>query len=594
MDAVARKQAEDVLRRIGRAEWRNLFKDTDVGDDLARRRQAVRDALAAADLLRRGAPPRPTAEVVDLYGDRLLLDRGLGPWIRQRLIESLPPTKWSRLIEHYQTHRGTRSSDFHGNMAQHGAGARVLAEYWHHGGRWAHSFCDVMGLPLELARRRRAPVRHDEEVVPAEPLPPLHDFQVEVYRSMKRLLAKGTGKAAMLSLPTGAGKTRVAVEAICDHLAMRDERSRSRNVVVWLAGSNELLLQAWECFRQVWQVPPRREGSAIRRSAPLKLIRAWGGRAAEELEIDDQPTVVIAGVDQLASWARNRPEVLGQIPQRRLVCAVVDEAHGIITSEYREVLIALGLRVSKREWRTPKDAPPIFGLSATPWRSRDHENRPLHRYFQRSLVTPASLGKKPIARLQKNGILSRVDWQRLRVSDTEPMSAAQRRRFEQYKELPPDYLDQIGLSGPRNAKILKRLGRLPRKARTILFACSVEHAEILTIALNRAVGAGAAAVVTGTTPRAERADVIERFRNGGLRFLCNVGVLTTGFDAPRADVVCMTRPTTSAVLYEQMVGRGLRGPRNGGTQRCLVLDVQDDGLPEGILSYGRVLDLWDR
>ena len=88
--------------------------------------------------------------------------------------------------------------------------------------------------------------------------------------------------------------------------------------------------------------------------------------------------------------------------------------------------------------------------------------------------------------------------------------------------------------------------------------------------------------------------MIERFRDGGLRFLCNVGVLTTGFDAPRADVVCMTRPTASAVLYEQMVGRGLRGPRNGGTARCLVLDVQDDGMPEGILSYGRVLDLWDR
>jgi len=404
----------------------------------------------------------------------------------------------------------------------------------------------------------------------------------------------GAGKAAMLSLPTGAGKTRVAVEAICDHLALREAGARGRNVVVWIAGSNELLLQAWECFRQVWQVPPHRAGATIRRFAPLNLVRAWAGRDADSLEIDDRPTIVIAGVDQLASWARNRAEVLARIPTRRLACAVLDEAHGIITSEYRSVLIALGLRISQREWRTPKDAPPVFGLSATPWRSRDQENWPLHRYFQRSLVKPASLGTKPIARLQKKGILSRVDWERLHVHDTAPMSAAQRRRFEQFKELPGDYLGQIGLSGPRNAKILKRLCRLPRKAQTIVFACSVQHAEVLTVALNRARGAGTAAVVTGTTPRAERADVIERFRDGGLRFLCNVGVLTTGFDAPRADVVCMTRPTASAVLYEQMVGRGLRGPRNGGTARCLVLDVQDDGMPEGILSYGRVLDLWDR
>ena len=42
-----------------------------------------------------------------------------------------------------------------------------------------------------------------------------------------------------------------------------------------------------------------------------------------------------------------------------------------------------------------------------------------------------------------------------------------------------------------------------------------------------------------------------------------------------------------------MVGRGLRGPKNGGTERCLVLDVQDVGLPEGIQSYGRVKELWD-
>ncbi|MBN1210829.1 MAG: hypothetical protein JXB05_38630 [Myxococcaceae bacterium] len=87
---------------------------------------------------------------------------------------------------------------------------------------------------------------------------------------------------------------------------------------------------------------------------------------------------------------------------------------------------------------------------------------------------------------------------------------------------------------------------------------------------------------------------IERFRGGDLRFLCNVGVLTTGFDAPKADVVCVTRPTTSAIRYEQMVGRGLRGPKNGGTDWCTVLDVQDEGLPDDVKSYARVLKLWEK
>lgn len=62
-----------------------------------------------------------------------------------------------------------------------------------------------------------------------------------------------------------------------------------------------------------------------------------------------------------------------------------------------------------------------------------------------------------------------------------------------------------------------------------------------------------------------------------------------GFDALRADVVCLTRPTRSAIFYEQMIGRCLLGPLDGGTRRCLVIDVQDDGMPECVLRYARVL-----
>ena len=65
-------------------------------------------------------------------------------------------------------------------------------------------------------------------------------------------------------------------------------------------------------------------------------------------------------------------------------------------------------------------------------------------------------------------------------------------------------------------------------------------------------------------------------------------------DFAHANVVCVTRPTVSALRYEQMVGRGLRGPKNGGTRRCLVLDVQDEGLPEGIQSYQRVRHQWQK
>lgn len=589
MDAEERAQIEQVLGRISREDW-DQFLASDEGARVRDRLDAVRAALRGSGNLSSGAPSRPIAETIDLLGHRLLSDDGTGPWLREKIFQNLPPTKYAKLEALYRDVGGRRAATLHGNMTQQGSGSRVMAGYWHQGSTWARNFCEVAGLPELLAKCRSNPLPNDEEVVPVEPLPPLHDFQLDVYAAMRKLLRSGTGRAAMLSLPTGAGKTRVTVEAICDHLA--EERPR-QDLVLWIAQSTELQQQAWECFRQVWQVPPQRADETIRRTSPLRIVRLWGGRDPDEIEIPDEPTVLIAGIDQLASWVRRRPDFFESFPTRRLACVVVDEAHTLITKEQREVLVALRLR-AKHEWRTLQGAPPVIGLSATPWRSSDEESATLRRYFQERLIRPDALGEKPIRSLQRRGILANVAAERLRVEGTRMMTDAQLRRFEQFRDLPGDYVEQLGLEHDRNAHILTRLGRLPKRGRSLVFACSIAHAEILTVALNRAVGDDCAAVVTGQTPRAERAAVIERFRGGdGLRFLCNVGVLTTGFDAPRADSVCITRPTTSALRYEQMVGRGLRGPANGGTAECLVVDVQDDGLPVGIQSYSRVVHLWD-
>jgi DNA repair protein RadD len=63
-------------------------------------------------------------------------------------------------------------------------------------------------------------------------------------------------------------------------------------------------------------------------------------------------------------------------------------------------------------------------------------------------------------------------------------------------------------------------------------------------------------------------------------------VLTTGFDDPRVTHVVMSRQTVSQVLYEQMVGRGLRGPRFGGTATCVVMDCVDQLQPGVKLTLG--------
>ncbi|MEQ9896394.1 DEAD/DEAH box helicase family protein [Pectobacterium parmentieri] len=100
----------------------------------------------------------------------------------------------------------------------------------------------------------------------------------------------------------------------------------------------------------------------------------------------------------------------------------------------------------------------------------------------------------------------------------------------------------------------------------MIFASTVEHAkEIATL-----LPAGQAALVSADTPPAERDALIDAFKQQSLRYLVNVAVLTTGFDAPHVDLIAILRPTESVSLYQQIVGRGLR--LYPGKTDCLILD----------------------
>lgn len=100
----------------------------------------------------------------------------------------------------------------------------------------------------------------------------------------------------------------------------------------------------------------------------------------------------------------------------------------------------------------------------------------------------------------------------------------------------------------------------------MLFAASVAHAEEILGYLP----AGEAALVTGATPSAERESLIAAFKAREIKYLVNVAVLTTGFDAPHVDLIAILRPTESVSLYQQIVGRGLR--LSPGKADCLILD----------------------
>ena len=121
-----------------------------------------------------------------------------------------------------------------------------------------------------------------------------------------------------------------------------------------------------------------------------------------------------------------------------------------------------------------------------------------------------------------------------------------------------------------------------RKA-CLIFASGVQHGQHIVEVLSQEHGVECG-FVCGETPIPERDATLARFKSGELKYLCNVNVLTTGFDAPHIDCVALVRPTMSPGLYYQMVGRGFR--LHPSKENCLVLDFGGN-----VLRHGPVDDI---
>ncbi|MEH6454165.1 MAG: DEAD/DEAH box helicase [Psychromonas sp.] len=100
----------------------------------------------------------------------------------------------------------------------------------------------------------------------------------------------------------------------------------------------------------------------------------------------------------------------------------------------------------------------------------------------------------------------------------------------------------------------------------MIFASTVNHAQEIIGYLSKEN----AALIIGDTPLEQRDQIINDFKQRKIKYLVNVSVLTTGFDAPHVDLIAILRPTASLSLYQQIVGRGLR--LFEGKEDCLVME----------------------
>ena len=441
---------------------------------------------------------------------------------------------------------------------------------------------DRIGLGIDRLRQRGEldqPVRRallgffgvtttgDRSPVTVEPLGSvspergLFPHQKRAASEIERFLYHEDGRA-MLHLPTGVGKTRTAMSMVASHL-----RTRSNGLVLWLAATRELLEQAAEEFESTWKAVGDRQVDCLRywthHNPPIDKVREG---------------IVIAGLAKLHSYGKERKRLwdLGD----RTTMVVFDEAHQAVATTYQDIVET----VVTRNPRTP-----LLGLSATPGRTwGDREvDAAVAELFHENKVTLDFGSVNPVKRLTDDGYLAAVDFSLLNVEPGLKLSAADLAEISRALDIPDSLAARLGEDEQRNLRIVQRLLELTDiHPRVLVFAASVDNAMLLA-SVCRGVGLNADAV-TGKTDASERERIIRRFkrRGGSCRILINFGVLTTGFDAPAASAALIARPTKSLVLYSQMVGRVIRGPKAGGTDSCEVVTVVDTTLP----GFGNVAE----
>lgn len=472
--------------------------------------------------------------------------------------------------------------------------ASIAKRSWHPGKPWARHFVRVFEWPPVLAGRPGLPLLPSyEEVEPYTRLDPLKPFQRSLKGQALEIFGEEPGaNRAILTLPTGAGKTRTAVEALTDWFIS----ARGEMFLLWIAQSEELCEQAVQAFKEVWRDRGGESRDIGRRS--LHIYRLWGSR--RDVFDEAVPGVIVATIDKLRSLlggdSPDSPQEEGRDTGRAVMSdvgvVVIDEAHRAEAPSYRGVL-ASGLGIDFRG--SSSSERPVLGLTATPHRSQDEETSRLARRFYNRLLRPEGFPDDPhewIGTFREQGILSHAEHVILpHVGGEERLTEEQEEFFQQWNDVPPDVLDRLGQERDRNRQLRDAILELDEDWAILFFGCSVQQAQAMSVLVGRH---RSTAVITSETRAVTRREYVERFRRGEIKVLCNYGVLTTGFDAPQVQAVVIGRPTTSRVLYAQMIGRGMRGPEFGGTERCLVIDaeynlVHHDGSPVSVAAN----DYWN-
>lgn len=349
---------------------------------------------------------------------------------------------------------------------------------------------------------------------------PPRPYQKEAVSEVLEALAPG--KPQILHLATGGGKTWVANDIAVRWL------ERHRGPVLWVTKDWRLLAQA------VTDLGQRHQG--------MRIVRL-GGDGTQLHPLDP------LGEGQRARFVYSTVQTITRrlsdsVLSHPKPCLLVwDECHWGEHGGAGKILTACKrLHI------------PVLGLTATP----REVSRYRHAY------------SKTFHELVREGVLARPEVE-------EPVKTNVRwspQRASRFSDISQASLRELAEHSGRNKLIVQHYAEnVARYGKTIVFACGIAHVDRLTNLFSHSRGIAASAVHS-RLPDGDKQRALDDFRSGAVQVLVNADMLTHGIDIPDAQTIFLCRPTTSDILFAQMVGRGAR--RAPGKKHFNIVEFTDN------------------
>ncbi len=342
----------------------------------------------------------------------------------------------------------------------------------------------------------------------------LRDYQGDAVSAICKSLEEYQSTMAIMA--TGTGKTVVGAD-VAKHF-------KNTGRVFFLAHRDELINQAAKTIHQVTGIQPEIE------------------KAEQWADLDKTRSPILVGSIQTLTGGLKGKGRMTRFRPDQFSLIIVDEAHHAPSETWTKVI---------DYFKTGKNTK-ILGLTATPKRT---DELAMGRIFE------------SCAYKFENIEASDAGWL---VKPKSKIIYVEGLDFGDLSKVAGDFssveLAALMCAEKPAHKVVTVALDIARGRRSLIFCVTVDHA-IMTAEIYNRHEPGSAAVVYAKTPKDERRTILRRFRSGEIKYLCNCGVFTEGFDEPQVEVIVMARPTLSLLVYQQMLGRGLR-PLPGILETC--------------------------